>query len=300
MEALLPAYAELHCVSNFSFQRGASHPGELVRRAHELGYVALAITDECSFAGVVRAYQAWLELREEAKLQGRAGPALKLIVGSEFRVEADTPFRLVVLARNREGYGNLSEFITRLRRSSAKGSYRLAWPQVVPASLHDCFVLLVPDRSASFDAVYAQAQWLRRAFGDRGRLAVELLRELDVWERTQGSLAPTHTRAALSGAQIKDKNFDRVGWMAKYRDMFRELTEQARASMERAKKGAEEKKEGSAPAQSTVEERGEGLAEKTAQEIHSPQAEAPDEEASSERLPESEVVPETPAPEPAP
>ncbi|TCP08989.1 error-prone DNA polymerase [Caldimonas thermodepolymerans] len=179
MEALLPAYAELHCVSNFSFQRGASHPGELVRRAHELGYVALAITDECSLAGVVRAYQAWLELREEAKLQGRAGPALKLIVGSEFRVEADTPFRLVVLARNREGYGNLSEFITRLRRSSAKGSYRLAWPQVVPASLHDCFVLLVPDRSASFDAVYAQAQWLRRAFGDRGRLAVELLRELD-------------------------------------------------------------------------------------------------------------------------
>ncbi|EGS22033.1 uncharacterized protein CTHT_0039180 [Thermochaetoides thermophila DSM 1495] len=142
--------------------------------------------------------------------------------------------------------------------------------------------------------------WNANCDSARPKSRAELLRELDVWERTQGSLAPTHTRAALSGAQIKDKNFDRVGWMAKYRDMFRELTEQARASMEKAKKGAEEKKEGSAPAQSTVEERGEGLAEKTAQEIHSPQAEAPDEEASSERLPESEVVPETPAPEPAP
>ena len=52
----LPDYAELHCLSCFSFQRGASHPRELVRRAHELGYTALAITDECSVAGVVRAH----------------------------------------------------------------------------------------------------------------------------------------------------------------------------------------------------------------------------------------------------
>ena len=43
---VLPAYAELHCISNFSFQRGASHPQELVRRAYNLGYEALAITDE--------------------------------------------------------------------------------------------------------------------------------------------------------------------------------------------------------------------------------------------------------------
>ena len=51
-------YAELHCLSNFSFLRGASHPAELVTRAHELGYRALALTDECSLAGVVRAYEA--------------------------------------------------------------------------------------------------------------------------------------------------------------------------------------------------------------------------------------------------
>ena len=52
------SYAELHCISNFTFLRGASHPGELVERAKALGYVALALTDECSLAGVVRAHAA--------------------------------------------------------------------------------------------------------------------------------------------------------------------------------------------------------------------------------------------------
>ena len=55
-ESALPAYAELHCLSNFSFQRGASHPEELVARAAALGDAALALTDECSVAGVVRAH----------------------------------------------------------------------------------------------------------------------------------------------------------------------------------------------------------------------------------------------------
>jgi len=48
----LPAYAELYCVSNFTFLRGASHAEELITRAADLGYSALAITDECSLAGV--------------------------------------------------------------------------------------------------------------------------------------------------------------------------------------------------------------------------------------------------------
>ena len=70
----LPAYAELHCLSNFSFLRGASHPEELVERAQAQGYVALAITDECSFSGIVRAHEA-------AKKTG-----LRLIVGSEIQI----------------------------------------------------------------------------------------------------------------------------------------------------------------------------------------------------------------------
>jgi error-prone DNA polymerase len=87
MSATLPGYAELHCISNFTFLRGASHPGELVERAWQLGYAALAITDECSVAGIVRAHVAAREV------------GLKLIVGAEFRV-SDGP-RLVLLAAAR-------------------------------------------------------------------------------------------------------------------------------------------------------------------------------------------------------
>jgi error-prone DNA polymerase len=104
-------YAELHCLTNFSFLRGASHPQELVERATELGYAALAVTDECSVAGAVRAHGA-------ARERG-----LKLIVGSEFRLVDG--LRCVLLACNRRGYGQLCRLITRGRRAAGKGSYRL-------------------------------------------------------------------------------------------------------------------------------------------------------------------------------
>jgi hypothetical protein len=111
MPADLPAYVELHCLSCFSFLRGASHPDELVARAQAQGYAALALTDECSLAGSVRAHVA-------AKEAG-----LKLIVGSEFTLVDGT--KLVLLAQNRAGYGNLSALITLGRRRAEKGAYRL-------------------------------------------------------------------------------------------------------------------------------------------------------------------------------
>ena len=109
---MLPAYAELHCLSNFSFLRGASHPEELVERARALGYAALAITDECSFSGVVRAHLA-------AKHAG-----LPLVIGSEVTLDDGT--KLVLLATDRASYGNLAQLITRGRRSAVKGRYALS------------------------------------------------------------------------------------------------------------------------------------------------------------------------------
>ncbi len=97
---MLPAYAELHCLSNFSFLRGASHPEELVERAAQAGYQALAITDECSLAGAVRAHLA-------ARQAG-----LPLIVGSELqlaRADGTPDLKLVLLPTNRNGYGDLAE-----------------------------------------------------------------------------------------------------------------------------------------------------------------------------------------------
>ena len=107
----MSGYAELHCLSNFTFLRGASHPAELVERAAALGYTALALTDECSVAGIVRAHVA------------ARRHALQLLIGSEFRL-ADG-LRLVVLAADREGYAALCGLITRGRRAAEKGSYRV-------------------------------------------------------------------------------------------------------------------------------------------------------------------------------
>ena len=110
------AYAELHCLTNFSFLRGASHPEELVARAVELGYAALAVTDECSVAGVVRAHLAAREHK------------LKLIVGSELRL-ADG-LRCVLLAGDRAGYGQVVPLLPR----DEPPELRILWHAVTGAA----------------------------------------------------------------------------------------------------------------------------------------------------------------------
>ncbi|NMM79062.1 error-prone DNA polymerase, partial [Acidovorax sp. SRB_24] len=171
----LPGYAELHCVSNFSFQRGASHPEELVERAFALGYAALALADECSVAGVVRAHV-------RAKALG-----LKLMVGSEFRFDG---FRVVALARNAEGWGNLCECITAARQGAAKGGYSADPAGGHFARLQGCELLLVPCRETlrtpDFVAVSACISSARAIFEQDFWLAVELLLrpDDDLWLAT--------------------------------------------------------------------------------------------------------------------
>ena len=199
-------YAELHCLSNFSFQRGASTAQELFARARLHGYRALAITDECSMAGIVRAHEAANE----------AG--LKLIVGSELRLVCG--LKLVLLATDHNGYTAICQLITHARRAADKGEYRLEradFPPVVegvvalwvvqpwdegtrarghegtqaplPAvrvqsatssttgslsgeqSLRTCPRALVPSCPPT---LLADAAWLRSHFPGRGWIAVEL------------------------------------------------------------------------------------------------------------------------------
>ena len=151
-------YAELHCLSNFTFLRGASHPEELVERAHALGYRALAITDECSLSGVVRAHRKAAEL------------GLQLIVGSEVRLE-DGPC-LVLLATNRAGYGQLCRLITQGRRDADKGGYQLRRSDLEDA-VQDCLVLL----PLGLDETDESLAWLAETFVGRAWLAIELLRD---------------------------------------------------------------------------------------------------------------------------
>ena len=154
-----PEYAELHCVSNFTFLRGAAHPQELVVHAHELGYAALAITDECSLAGVVRAHEAARDC------------GLKLIIGAEVRLEDG--LKLVLLATDRESYGRLSALITRGRMRTAKGSYRLARSDLDEHDLEGCLALLVPP--ATEDEAREHASFVAARFPQRAWIAVELL-----------------------------------------------------------------------------------------------------------------------------
>src|SRR5882724_7708975 len=199
-----PSYAELHCISNFSFLRGASHPEELVERALALGYTGLTITDECSFAGAVRAHlalRALSDLRPERREEENEGVGLapscspsqclsrefRLIHGTEIQL-ADGP-RLVLLAQTRAGYGNLSELITLARRAAPKGEYRLTAADLTAQAhlLEDTLALLVPEQGprgrqqsgTELSKIVHDALWLHRLLAGRSWIACELNRGPD-------------------------------------------------------------------------------------------------------------------------
>src|SRR5579862_9096067 len=157
-------YAELHALSNFSFLRGASHPAELVMQAHALGYRALALTDECSLAGVVRAHEAIRDLPADSSFQ--------LIIGSEFQLSGGE--KLVLLAPSQAAYAQICQLITLGRRRSPKGEYRLMRTDF-ESNLDQCLALWVLPR----EATPAQAAWVHQFFPERAWMALELHRGAD-------------------------------------------------------------------------------------------------------------------------
>ena len=188
--AEVQAYAELHCISNFTFLRGASFPEELVERAAALGYSAIAITDECSLSGVVRAHMAAKERR------------IKLIIGSEFvlwdeetealqdeqtiRKDLDEPpaknlnalnngMRIVLLALNRKGYGELSHLISCARLRANKGEYRIDSELLQEKFPTDCALLWIPDLKQSDACIESQAGYLQVLATGNLWIAAELL-----------------------------------------------------------------------------------------------------------------------------
>jgi error-prone DNA polymerase len=153
-------YAELHCLSNFSFGRGASSARELFERAKVCGYEALAITDECSLAGIVRAWEAAREVE------------IKLIVGAEVRLR-DGP-KLVLLCENKSGYTALCRSITQGRRASKKGEYKLLRADVA-AGMPDVLALWIPENEPDLE----HGRWVKNVFDNRAWIAVELHRGPD-------------------------------------------------------------------------------------------------------------------------
>ena len=111
------SFAELSVTSNFTFLTGASHPEEMMRRAADLGLPALAIADENSVAGIVRAH---VEAREIAR---RGGSAPRLIPAARIVTRAGRTVTL--LPRDRAAWGGLCRLLTDGRRRAPKGDCEL-------------------------------------------------------------------------------------------------------------------------------------------------------------------------------
>lgn len=152
-------YSELFCQSNYSFLEGASHAEELVLQADFLRYKALAITDECSVAGIVKVHSAI----KQHKL------SLKQIVGSMFWLNEEC--QVVLLCPNRKAYAELCRIITNARRRSSKGHYQLSEWDIMSAK--HCFILWLPQQKTE-DAHWGQ--WLSQHHS--GRLWIGLQRHL--------------------------------------------------------------------------------------------------------------------------
>jgi error-prone DNA polymerase len=158
-------YVELHALSNFSFLRGASQPEELVAQAKALNYAGLALTDECSLAGVVRAHIA-------AKQHG-----LPLIIGTELACrdepagrpqgegqDGPSQLKVIVLATNRASYGALSRLISKGRRATRKGCYSLTRTDLENA-LPECLIIWLPRvDKAGLLRQEQDGRWLRERF----------------------------------------------------------------------------------------------------------------------------------------
>ena len=158
-------YAELHCLSDFSFGHGASSAAELFDRAKRQGYRALAITDEGSLAGIVRA------------LEASRATGVPLIVGSEVTLDhaCEKPgLKLVLLVETLRGYSTLCQLLTQGRRRSAKGEYSLGRGDI-DGGLPGLLVLWLPEATPS----RSDGEWLKQRFDGRLWLAVELHRGAD-------------------------------------------------------------------------------------------------------------------------
>src|SRR5919202_4214848 len=168
-------YAELATTTNFSFLRGASHPGQLVLAALLLGHAGIGIADRNSVAGVVRAWGALREIRENGLPlpdEARDGPepggharaeppealaltaeagtlraraeSFKLVVGARLVFADGTP-DILAYPRNRDGWGRLCRLLTRGKLRAKKGECTLGLDDLL-AYAQNLLLIVMPGR----------------------------------------------------------------------------------------------------------------------------------------------------------
>ena len=151
-------YAELQAASNFSFLRGASHPGERGTTAGALGLDAVGICDRNTLAGVVRAWAQARDLRA-------GGATVRALTGCRLDFADGTP-SLLVYPSDREAYGRLTRLLTLGQRRVKKAACELNWDDFRDHAQGQLVLVVPPDR---LDAAFSR---------DLTRIAHELP---DVW-----------------------------------------------------------------------------------------------------------------------
>ncbi len=155
----MTSYAPLWVKTNFSFLEGASHPEELVERAHEFGLPALAITDRDGVHGLVRAHVRARELGLTLLLGAQVtvgapadpGAADNLLLQPDVDHDPPAPLasdddrELVLLAETRAGYGRLCQLLSRGRLRSPKGQSRVSLGDVMATTRAPGLITLCRD-----------------------------------------------------------------------------------------------------------------------------------------------------------
>ena len=164
MASFRAAYAELWAASNFSFLRGASHPGELVVTAKALGLAAIGIADRNSLAGAAR---AWAKGREIGQ---------RVVVGARLEFADGTP-SLICYPTDREAWGRLTRLLTVGQRRAPKGQCHLEMADLLEHGASQLLLVIPPPKlDADFETrltalagAFSRHIWLlgARAYGAR-------------------------------------------------------------------------------------------------------------------------------------
>jgi error-prone DNA polymerase len=139
-------YAEPVAASNFSFLRGASHPGDLVTRATELGMNGIGVADRNTVAGAVRAYVPIKDARAEyARKNNGAALPFTLMIGARLVFEDGTP-DIVAYPEDREGWGRLCRLLTDGNLRAEKGRCRLYFEDLLADTRKLLLIVMPPKR----------------------------------------------------------------------------------------------------------------------------------------------------------
>jgi error-prone DNA polymerase len=141
------SFAEAIAATNFSFLRGASHPADMVETAIALGYTGLGIADRNSVAGVVRAWSALKEAREEG-----GGLGFRLLTGARL-VFADKTPDIIAYPRNREGWSRLTRMLSVGNLRSTKGECTLSRADIAKWCADMALVMMMPAQDADYELI---------------------------------------------------------------------------------------------------------------------------------------------------